>query len=190
MIELTPLEIRQKKGDFPRSVRGYSRDLVDDFLELVADRVEGLVRENMEVSRRVNELEEALDDYRERDAALTEALVAAQEAGEETRKQARKDAELVRREAELEAEGLRGKAVEAREEERQALRRLRARRAQFVRSYQSFLERELAELQVVVNALGLGRESDAADGEEEGADAGAPAEAEGDWLSSLAKDEK
>jgi DivIVA domain-containing protein len=40
MIDLTPLEVRQKKGDFRRAVRGYDPELVNDFLDLVADRRE------------------------------------------------------------------------------------------------------------------------------------------------------
>ena len=36
MIDLTPLEVRKKKGDFRRSMRGYEQQAVDDFIDLVA----------------------------------------------------------------------------------------------------------------------------------------------------------
>ena len=52
MIDLTPLEVRKKKGDFRRGFRGYDAELVNDFLDLVADRMEELVRENMSLAER------------------------------------------------------------------------------------------------------------------------------------------
>ena len=39
MIDLTPLEVRQKKNDFQRAFRGYDAELVNDFLDLVADKL-------------------------------------------------------------------------------------------------------------------------------------------------------
>ena len=92
MIDLTPLEVRKKKGDFRRGMRGYDPQSVDDFLDLIADRLEQLVRENGSLSDRVRRSEEQVSDYRERERALTEALVTAQEVREEVRRQAEKDA--------------------------------------------------------------------------------------------------
>ena len=99
MIDLTPLEVRQKKGDFRRAMRGYEPALVDDFLDLVAERLEDLVRENRTMHDELVRLREQLTEFKERERALTEALVTAQEMREELRRQAEKDADLVRREA-------------------------------------------------------------------------------------------
>lgn len=153
MIDLTPLEVRKKKGDFRKIMRGYDPELVDDFLDLVADRLEQLVRENMAVGERVSILESQVADYRDREKALTEALVTAQEMREEMRKQVQKEADLTRREAEAESESIRAAAMQAREREEEALRRLRARQTQFMQTYRGFLERELAELAVMAETL-------------------------------------
>src|SRR5207253_10213812 len=157
MIDLTPIEVRNKKGDFRRAMRGYDPALVDDFLDVVADRMEQLVRENMTFGDRVTRLEAQVTDYREREKALTEALVTAQEMREETRRQASRDAELLRREAEAEAAEIRSAAAQSREKEEDALRRIRAQRAQLMKSFRAFLERELSELSVAEEALGLRR---------------------------------
>jgi DivIVA domain-containing protein len=157
MIDLTPLEVRKKKGDFRKAMRGYDPALVDDFLDLVADRMEELVRENMTFSDRVTRLEVLVADYREREKALTEALVSAQEMREETRRQATRDADLLRREAEAEAADIRAAAHQAKENEEDGLRRVRAQRSQLMKSFRAFLERELAELSVAEEALGLRR---------------------------------
>jgi DivIVA domain-containing protein len=178
MIDLTPLEVRKKKGDFRRAMRGYDPALVDDFLDLAADRLEELVRENMSLLERVGRQEEQVRDYRDRERALTEALVSAQEMREEVRRQAAQEAELARRTAEQQAEQMRAtaeaevrqlrssaqqKASEAlasltqeRQREEQMLREVRARREELIDNYRAFLERELEELAVVARAAGSG----------------------------------
>jgi cell division initiation protein len=157
MIDLTPLEVRKKKGDFRRQMRGYDPELVDDFLDLVADRLEQLVRENMAIHERVSLLDGQVSDYRDREKALTEALVTAQEMRDEVRKQVAKEAELSRRESESQSEMIRSAAIQAREREEHAIRRLRARQAQLVETYRTFLERELAELTVMAETLEVAR---------------------------------
>lgn len=162
MIDLTPLEVRKKKGDFRRAMRGYDPQAVDDFLDLVADRLEQLVRENVSLAERVGSTESRVADYRDRERALTEALVTAQEMREDMRRQMEREVELLRREAEAEADEIRNAAAQIREREEENIRRLRARQGQFVQSYRSFLERELAELAVIAQTLDYGKESESA----------------------------
>lgn len=153
MIDLTPLEVRQKKADFSRALRGYEAGEVDDFLGLVADRLEALVKENMVMKDRLTRLEEQLTEFRQRERALTDALVTAQQMREEVRKQSSREADLLKQEAIQQAERIRAEGAQAREREEEILRRLRARQAQLIQSYRSFLERELTELAVVADSL-------------------------------------
>ncbi|MGH7482850.1 MAG: DivIVA domain-containing protein [Longimicrobiales bacterium] len=155
MIDLTPVDVRKKKGDFRRSVRGYEAPAVDEFLDLVAERMEELVKQNVALSDRVGRMEEHIAEYKDRERALTEALVTAQEVREEVRRQAEKAAELVRREAHADAERIRNEALRTREQEEDGLRRVRARSGQFIESYRRFLEREIAELDVMAESLEL-----------------------------------
>lgn len=157
MIDLTPLEVRKKKGDFRRGMRGYEPQAVDDFLDLVADRLEQLVRENAAMTERLARVEDQVNDYRERERALTEALVTAQEMREEMRKQIDREVELKRREAQAEAENIRNDALQMREREEESLRTLRARQSQFLQSYRSFLERELTEIAVMAESIDMAR---------------------------------
>lgn len=155
MIDLTPLDVRKKKGDFRRGLRGYDPPQVDDFLEIVADRLESLVRENLALQERVARLENQVTDYREREKALTEALVTAQEMREEVRVQSAREADAARREAENDAVRIRAEAQQVRDREEAALRRLRGRQLEFLQTYRAFLERELAELASTVRGLEL-----------------------------------
>ena len=153
MIDLTPLEVRQKKADFPRGLRGYDPGHVDDFLDLVADRLEQLVKENRRLEEEIGTLRSRAGEYRDREKALTEALVSAQQMRETVREQTSKEAELMRREAEQEAQQVRADALRSIEKEEETLRRLRARQRQLVDGYRAMLERELRELAVVAESL-------------------------------------
>ena len=57
MIDLTPLDVRNKRGDFKKLMRGYDPQEVDVFLEIAAERLEELVRENIVLRERSESLE-------------------------------------------------------------------------------------------------------------------------------------
>lgn len=141
MIDLTPLDVRKKKQDFKRSVRGYDAVQVDSFLELVADRLEQLVREHGSLTDRVASLERQLETYQEREKALNEALLAAQELREEARSQSERDAQVRLREAETHAEAILLDADQAIRHSQRRLEDLRARRRHFLKSLRSVMER-------------------------------------------------
>jgi DivIVA domain-containing protein len=56
MIEITPLDVRRKRGDFRKAMRGYEPQEVDTFLDLVAERLEELVKETMMLRERTAQL--------------------------------------------------------------------------------------------------------------------------------------
>jgi cell division initiation protein len=139
MIDLTPLEVRKKKGDFRRAMRGYDPAMVDDFLDLVADRLDELVRENLSLTERVGRQDHQVADYRERERALTEALVTAQEMREEIRRQTTREAELARQGAEQEVSQLRSSTT-------QELAQQRAKVQQEMAQLRAAVQQEVAEV--------------------------------------------
>ncbi|MQA89755.1 MAG: DivIVA domain-containing protein [Gemmatimonas sp.] len=146
MIDLTPLDVRKKKGDFRRGLRGYESEEVDAFLDMVADRFEELVRENSQLRERSREQSIEVGAFRGREQALNEALVSAQELREDIRAQAEKASELRVREAEAEGERRIQEAKRQVERQREALEQLQAQRGRFIRSYRGFLEAQLVEI--------------------------------------------
>lgn len=155
MIDLTPLEVRQKKGDFRRSVRGYDMELVNDFLDLVADRMEELVKQNMRLQDSAKSLESELEYYREKQTALSDALMTAQKLREDARSHAEKEGELLIQEARMAAETARHEASRSLIREEETLRQVRARRNHLVQSFRRLLEREMTELAVIEESLEL-----------------------------------
>ena len=153
MMDLSPLDVRQKKEDFQRAFRGYDADQVDSFLDVVSDRLEELESERRRLAERVETLEGQLAEYREREKALNEALLTAQELREEARQQAERDAELKLKEARARAEEILQEARRGAEKARDELDRLRRKKEGLVHSLRGTLKRFTDELEVEENRL-------------------------------------
>lgn len=104
MTNLTPIEIERQ--EFKVVWRGYDPTEVRAFLGQIAHQLTSVIRDQERVAeelalkvQRLNQVE----DYEER---LRDALLAASQLGEQTREDARREAELVVREAELRADQL------------------------------------------------------------------------------------
>jgi DivIVA domain-containing protein len=165
MIDLTPLDVRKKRGDFRKAMRGYEPQEVDSFLELVAERLEELVKELITLRERTAVLQAQVDAQVGREKAVQDALVTAQSLRDQINDQARREADMVgaqsRREAEMIAEQTRREAEMARreaeaearrivadaerqlEERKGALEEVERKRTRFLTTYRRLLEREL-----------------------------------------------
>jgi cell division initiation protein len=189
MIDLTPLDVRKKKGDFRRAVRGYDTELVDDFLDMAAERLEELVKQNVALTERAEHLQEQVASYREREMALNEALVTAQQLRSEAQAQADREAELVRREAQGQAERIVEEGQRSFRELARQIEMIQARKNHFVRAFRTLLERYLAELEldeVHVNEAVVGEMASTTPEEPAQKLPAEPVEPkQSDWLSSL-----
>ncbi len=79
-MKLTPLDIRHK--EFKRGMRGYSDVEVDEFLDNVADEFERVFKENIELSERLEAMQEQISHYRNIEETLQKTLVSAQQTAE------------------------------------------------------------------------------------------------------------
>jgi len=99
-FHLTPLDVR--RYDFGRALRGYNPARVDQFRDQVAEEMERLTRINQDLDSKARSFHEQLRAFRERDKALNDALIAAQQLRGEVREQAEREAQLILREAQAE----------------------------------------------------------------------------------------
>ncbi len=159
MIDLTPLDVRKKRNDFRKGLRGYDTQEVDDFLEMVAERLEELVRENLQLKDRSQSLQQQVASQTEREEAVRDALVTAQGLRTEIREQAQREADKVVEDARTEARRMVAEAeaevrMRLRNAERQAdqavhtIGELERRRLRFLRSFRQMLEREMDVVEV------------------------------------------
>jgi cell division initiation protein len=99
MQNLTPLEIQ--KQTFSRAIKGYTVDEVRGYLHLVAEEIERLVKDVDRLARENAMLREELHDHNQRERILKDTLLSAQKVSEDVRANARKEAELIVKDAEL-----------------------------------------------------------------------------------------
>src|ERR1700741_1334264 len=143
-FHLTPLDVR--RYEFGRVLRGYDPDRVDHFREQVADELERLTRLNQELEQKARSFHDQLKSFRERDKALNEALVHAQQLRAEMRDQAERESQLTLREAQAQAESIITNAqsdIRRVEDELAALDRFRRN---YLAQLRVFVERQLAEI--------------------------------------------
>jgi cell division initiation protein len=77
---------------------------VDSFLELIREEMEELLRENASMREESKRLEKQLKEYKNIESTLKDTLIATQQMVEDYKNTAKKDAELIIKEAELKAE--------------------------------------------------------------------------------------
>ncbi|MDO8502448.1 MAG: DivIVA domain-containing protein [Gemmatimonadaceae bacterium] len=144
-FHLTSLDVR--RFDFGRALRGYNPAKVEQFREQVAEEIERLTRVNQDLDTKARSFHEQLRAFRERDKALNEALVSAQQLRSDLRDQAEREAQLVLKEAQAEGERLVESAraeVRRMEQELDALDRSRRT---YLAQMRALLARQLSEVE-------------------------------------------
>ncbi len=144
VFHLTPVDAR--RYDFGSALRGYDKTRVDQFRDQVAEELERLTRANQDLEAKARGFHEQLRAFRERDKALNDALITAQQLRAETREQAEREAQLILREARAEGEKL---VEEARQNVRSLQLRVEALergRKSYLAQWRAFSERQLSEL--------------------------------------------
>jgi cell division initiation protein len=152
-LKITPLDIRRK--EFKRSVRGYSDEEVDLFLDAVADEFERLFQENIEFQDRAHALEEQLAGHAHVRDALEKTIVAAQVQSQEIRSNAEKEGESILQEAETKAKGIVSELYAQTQKEQQTLIQLKLLEEEFRFKFRSLLEGHLKLLDEGSIALAL-----------------------------------
>jgi len=100
-VNLSPLDIR--KHEFKKAFRGYDPEDVTAFLEIVSMEYENLVLQNAMFSEKQAMTENHLKKYRDIEYTLQEALLSAERVREDTIKNAKNQADIIIREAEVKA---------------------------------------------------------------------------------------
>ena len=157
-FHLTPLDVR--RYEFSRVLRGYDPERVDQFRDQVADEMERLTRLNAELEQKARSFHDQLKSFKERDKALNEALVHAQQLRSEMREQAERESQLTLREAQSQADSILANAqadIRRVEDELAALERFRRN---YLTQMRVFVERQLAEIAAAESAPSIQRRSE------------------------------
>jgi cell division initiation protein len=108
-MPLTPLDIHNK--EFSRRLRGYDEDEVNEFLDQIIKDYEALIRDNKELQSQVQQLQEKLNHFLNIEETLSKTIIVAQEAADELKNNAKKEAQLIVKEAEKNADRIINEAL-------------------------------------------------------------------------------
>ncbi|MCE5203727.1 MAG: DivIVA domain-containing protein [Coriobacteriales bacterium] len=146
-MKLTPLDIHHK--EFSRSIRGYNEAEVDEFLDEVADELERLFKENIDLSERIEAAEEKVKGYQEMERTLHNTMVSAQKSAEDIVAAARQEAETILKDAEVKAKDIIHNALTQKQKTQNDLMRIKQAEEDFRKQFKALLEshmRALAEI--------------------------------------------
>jgi cell division initiation protein len=108
-LPLTPLDIHNK--EFGKSFRGYDEDEVNEFLDQVIKDYELVIREKKQLEEQILDMKERLKHFSTIEETLNKSILIAQEAAEDVKGSAQKEAKLIIKEAEKNADRIINEAL-------------------------------------------------------------------------------
>jgi cell division initiation protein len=140
-MKITPIDI--SGHSFATRLRGFDQEEVRSFLNLVSSEFEALVVDNNALREKLAQVESSVSDLKERERILKETLLTAQRLADEIREEARKEAQLIVREAEVKGSQYLDQAGRKAGELEGAIQALRVEREAFAQRIRSAVEQHL-----------------------------------------------
>jgi cell division initiation protein len=139
--KITPVDIQHK--EFKRSIQGYAREEVDQFLDDVIEQLESDIEERTRLEALVTELQEKVSHFKAMEDSLRSTLVLAQRTSDELKASAHKEVDLIKQRAKMDVEeelrAVREQIAEAKAE----LQRVSDKTASAKHDLRNFLSRQL-----------------------------------------------
>ena len=145
-MKISPMEIQRQT--FLVRMRGFDRDEVRTYLAFVAEELATLQRERDLLDHELQATKAIVEDYRSREMILKNTLLTAQRVSEEIRENARRHAEGIVKEAEIQADRLIELAQDRARQVERDLVDLRMQRQTVRSEMRSFLERMTRMLEI------------------------------------------
>jgi cell division initiation protein len=141
-VKIMPLDIEHR--EFKKSLQGYAREEVDQFLDEIVESLEGEIAERAALETELRDMRERVAHFKAIEETLQSTLVLAQRTADEVKAAAHKETDLIKERAKLEVndelQGVRRKIDEAKSE----LARMQDQVASVKHDLRSFLTRHLA----------------------------------------------
>jgi cell division initiation protein len=140
-MKITPVDIEQQQ--FRVKFRGFDMAEVDAFLDVVAEEMDALIRENMGLKEEIKKLRDEIEAFRSREKVINDTMVSCQKIAADLKANAEKEAELVVSQARAEADRIITENHQRLAQVRQELLDLRKRKIQFETALRSMVESHL-----------------------------------------------
>lgn len=140
-MKITAMEITNK--EFKRTIRGYSPDEVDEFLDRIAEDYENLYKENSTLKEKISGIEDKIEHYNKMESTIQNTLLLAQNAAEQARENAKKESDLIVKNANDAAQRIIDKAHSDVIQITDEFERIKQEFCKFRTKFRSFMESQL-----------------------------------------------
>jgi cell division initiation protein len=144
-MALTPLDIHNK--EFSKAFRGYDEDQVNEFLDQIIKDMEILIKEKRDLEDKLAAMTERLNHFTNIEETLSKSILIAQETAEELKTNARKEAQLIIKESEKNADRIINESLSKSRKIALEIEELKKRAAVYRMRFRSLLEAQLAMLE-------------------------------------------
>ena len=150
-MRISPIDIQQQQ--FKSKFVGYEKAGVDQFLELLADELERLVRNNQDLQEELARTNATLAEMRDREETLKETLISTQKITEALKSTARREVDVLMAEAEVKAERLMHNAEERRLQLIEEVQEIKRQKIDFEVGLRGLLEKHIRMLDLNVVSI-------------------------------------
>lgn len=140
-MKITAMDITNK--EFKKSIRGYNTEEVDEFLDSIAEDYGALYKENSSLKEKISNIEEKINHYNKMESTIQNTLLLAQNASEQARESAKKESELILKNANETAKRIIDKAHGDVLQITDEFERTKQEFCKFRTKYRSFMESQL-----------------------------------------------
>jgi len=158
MQRITPVDIQHKT--FKKSLQGYDRAEVDQFLDELIESLEDEAQEKAALEAEIADLRERISHFKAMEESLQNTLILAQRTADEVKATAHKEADVIKAQAKMEAEKEIGSLVERTDEAKRECQRsldnaekARSELRSLLMTHLSLLERVVAPSPVTLNGV-------------------------------------
>lgn len=137
-MKITPIDVSGHR--FAKRMRGFDPEEVRSFLNLVSSEFERIIIENNAHKEELAQIKAGIADYKERERILKETLLTAQKLAEDIKEEARKEARLIIKEAELKGNQLLDQAARKASQLEGVIQQLRVERDTFEQRIRTSVE--------------------------------------------------
>jgi cell division initiation protein len=140
-MNITPLDIQQKR--FHVGFRGYERVEVDNFLDLVREEMEALLREVTELREFRQSYDQRMAELVSREETVKNTLIMTQKVSDDTKENARKEADLIIRDAEVRSQQIIGDTQQEKVRLETDIQELKRRKHHFLQDIKKVIQMHL-----------------------------------------------
>jgi len=146
-MKITPLDI--KKHEFSKTLRGYDPDEVRAFLEMVSEEMLNYQNQLDSYKTKTIQMETQLTDYKQLEEKWKTTMIQAQASAEKTLEGSKREAEIIRREAEVKAEEIQNEARQNALRYKEEMELLKSEKRSFVQRLRHLLNSQVELLEVL-----------------------------------------